>query len=313
MTDTFLGQVFRRVAAIALAVAAAAGLPTLPEDKVEEPTEQQVRSQLADKAEASVGDGGRSPSGGQDEALGGRGSIGRDVSWPNCPKGMGIPSRRALGLPMPPAGSNYVIIGLTNGPAFYPNPCLDEQVAYARELHLWTAAYAVVTYPTPRQLRTYGDAGPHASSTRQGQLRNTGWAQTQMNIANMRAAGLEPPIVWVDVEPVRPPAPWSGDVAANRAVLEGAMRAYRAADLRVGVYSTTYLWQNIVGAVSYRLPEWRAAGPTTKQRALYMCTHSSIQGSDAVLAQWSSVDVDYNVLCPGRPAIDVLREYFTLL
>ena len=26
---------------------------------------------------------------------------GADISWPNCPKGMGIPSRRTLGLPLP--------------------------------------------------------------------------------------------------------------------------------------------------------------------------------------------------------------------
>ena len=312
MTDSFLRRVFGTVVATVLAVTAAVDDASLSADEAKEPVKREARSSLAEKAEASAGKGDRSPADGQADPLGGRGPIGRDVGWPNCPTGMGIPARRTLGLPMPPAGSNYVIIGLTNGPAFYPNPCLKEQVEHARQLQLWTAAYAVVTYPTPSQLRTYGDAGPHPRASSQGELSNTGWAQAQMNLSNMRAAGLEPPIVWVDVEPVLPPAPWSDDVDANRAVLEGAMRAYRAAGLQVGVYSTAYLWQSIVGPVSYGLPEWRAGGPTSKARALSLCTSGAIQGGDAVLAQWSSVDVDYNVLCPGRSTDDVLSEYFTL-
>src|SRR6476659_4350590 len=89
--------------------------------------------------------------------------LGSDVSWPNCPKGLGMPSRRTQGKPMPPASARFVVIGLTNGPAFHPNPCLEEQVAFARLQHLWTSAYAVLTYPTRGQLRSYGDAGPYAA------------------------------------------------------------------------------------------------------------------------------------------------------
>ena len=56
--------------------------------------------------------------------------VGRDVSWPNCPRGMGIPSRPSQGKPMPPPSARFVVIGLTNGPAFHPNPCLETQVDY---------------------------------------------------------------------------------------------------------------------------------------------------------------------------------------
>jgi hypothetical protein len=47
---------------------------------------------------------------------------GGDVSWPQCPKGMGIPQKRSLGLPMPVPSAKFVILGLTNGPGFTPNP-----------------------------------------------------------------------------------------------------------------------------------------------------------------------------------------------
>lgn len=310
MTDSLLQHLMNVLVASVLSVAAALGIPASSAGTAKEPVRAPDRSSLAELAEKAAGDS--SPWGGPQEVAGNLSRIGRDVGWPNCPKGMGIPARRTLGLPMPPADAGYVIIGLTNGPAFHPNPCLAQQVAYARQLQLWTAAYAVVTYPTPSQLRRYADAGPHESAPLEGQLRNTGWAQAQMNLANMRAAGLEPPLIWVDVEPVLPPAPWSADVDANRAVLEGVMRAYRAAGLKVGVYSTEYLWETIVGAVSYGLPEWRAAGPTSKEKALGMCSQGSIQGGDAVLGQWSSVDVDFNVLCPGRRTSDVMKDYFTL-
>jgi hypothetical protein len=239
--------------------------------------------------------------------------IGRDVSWPNCPKGLGIPSRPTLGKPMPPASARFVVIGLTNGPAFHPNPCLEEQVTFARLQHLWAAAYAVVTYPTRRQLEAYGATGPHPTKERQGRLRNTGWAQARQNLDAMEATGLSSPIVWVDVEPVSPPAPWSGRVTANRAVLYGAVDAYRDAGLRVGFYSTPSMWRDIVGPVRYGFPEWRTAGLSTRRAALERCRGPRFQGGPAVIGQWYSAHEDFNVLCPGRPAEQVLAEYFTRL
>jgi hypothetical protein len=237
--------------------------------------------------------------------------VGRDVSWPNCPKGLGIASRPTQGKPMPPASAPFVIIGLTNGPAFHPNPCLEEQVAFARLQRLWTAAYAVVTYPTRRQLQLYGATGPHRPKDRVHRLRNTGWAQARQNLDAMQAVGLSSPIVWVDVEPVSPPSPWSARPAAHRAVLAGAVGAYRDAGLRVGFYSTPSMWRQIVGPVRYGFPEWRTAGLSTRRAALARCRGPRFQGGPAVLSQWYSTEEDFDILCPGRPAHEVLAEYFS--
>ncbi len=303
--DGFLAQLLRAALAGILSVTAgvarsapAGDEPSArpkPEQRAKPPTQPHKRLALADKVEVPVRVG----------------RFGRDVGWPNCPPGLGIPARRTLGKPMPPASARYLLIGLTNGPAFYPNPCLRDQVSFARRRHLWTSAYAVVTYPTTAQLAQYGDAGPGRAGGLAARLWNVGWAQAQQNVENMRAAGLEPPTLWVDVEPVRPPAPWSRDTAANRQVLDGSIAAYRKAGLQVGVYSTPYLWRSVVGDVDYGFPEWRAAGPTSLQRALGVCAGADIQGGHAVLGQWSNVDVDFNVLCPGQPALQVLRSHFT--
>jgi hypothetical protein len=243
--------------------------------------------------------------------LEGKATLGRDISWPNCPKGMGIASRRTEGKPLPPASSRFVVIGLTNGPAFNPNPCLAEQVEYAESLHMWTAAYAVVTYPTTGQLEEFGDQGPYDATDRAGRLRNTGYVQALENVQSMRGAGLDSPVVWLDVETVRRPAPWSADVTANRAVLEGSMRAYRAAGFQLGVYSTPYLWRAVVGPVRYRLPEWRTAGRQDRTAALARCVGPTVQGGRAVLAQWYDLEADHDTLCPGRPTRQVLARYFS--
>lgn len=225
--------------------------------------------------------------------------LGADVSWPQCPEGMGIPERRTLGKPMPLPTARYVVIGLTNGPAFTRNPCLADQVTWARERGLAVAAYSVLSFPSAAQLRAHGRSGPYDGSSRLGALRNVGHRQALVNVEALRAAGLVTPIVWLDVEPV-PDFDWSSDPQANAAVVEGAARGYRDAGYRIGVYSTPYLWEQIVGGLRLGVPEWRAAGETSMQEALSRCGEDwSIQGGQPVMGQWVADDRDHNVTCPG--------------
>jgi hypothetical protein len=235
--------------------------------------------------------------------------VGADVSWPQCPKGMGIPERRGEGQPMPLRTARMVVLGITNGIAFTPNPCLTRQLAWVRNHHVYAAGYAMTTYPRPRQVRKYGADGPFRHAQLVGKLRNTGFAQARYNVATMKRTGLRSPVVWVDVEPstVRP---WSRNLARNRAVLRGVVAGYRAAGYRVGFYSTQYLWQEIVGSAGYRLPEWRPAGVTSRAAALYKCSHYSFQGGPAVLAQWGTGRRDFDVMCPGYGRRAVMRRYF---
>lgn len=243
----------------------------------------------------------------------GQAVVGGDISWPNCPKGMGIPSRPTQGQPMPSVRADFVVIGLTNGPAFHPNPCLGAQVAWARTHHVWTSAYAVATYPTAAQYTRYAPAGPHTTRHAYGGYWNTGYAQARFNIDNMLSAGLSTPMVWVDVEPVSRPAPWSHSVRHNRAVVEGVIATYRAAGFEVGIYSTRTMWRGIVGDARYGLPEWRTAGQTSRTAATATCRHGQIQGGSAVLAQWWGPRRDFDTVCPGRSTSRVLHRYFTQL
>jgi hypothetical protein len=218
---------------------------------------------------------------------------GGDISWPNCPRGMGTPERRSQGLPMPTAGARFVVVGLTNGPAFSPNPCLRKQVAWAKARHLWIAAYSVVSYPDSARLARYGGTGP---LTRR--LQRVGAAQAAFNLNTMRKAGLRVPLVWVDVEHVRGWA-WSPDSRNNNALLNGMFAAHTAAGIRNGVYSYRYGWKEITGGRALPgVPVWATSGSNTRASAAARCSSRSFSGGPVLLAQWSDGRRDHNITCP---------------
>lgn len=235
---------------------------------------------------------------------------GADVSWPQCPPGTGIPGRQGLGLPMPGSSAQFVVVGLTNGPGFTRNPCLAAQVAWARSRGVQTAAYAVASYPTAGQLRAYGHAGPYRGTTTRSRLRNVGYAQARANVASLAAVSLRVPHVWVDVESY-PFRPWSRSVPANRAVVRGALRAYADAGLTTGIYSTPLQLRQILGRVTWRLPEWHTAGPRGRSQALRLCGETPFTGGPVVLSQWWTSRADHDLTCPATAATAFSR-YFAL-
>ncbi|MDF1605570.1 hypothetical protein [Nocardioides sp. YIM 152315] len=268
----------------------------------------QALAQLAEEEAAALPS--VSPSGSAAAPTRGEPVLGADIGWPQCPKGMGIPERPTLGLPMPLPEAEYVVVGLTNGPGFTANPCLADQVAWIRERHLLAAAYAVVSQPDEAALAEHGVHGPFDAATPLGALANTGYQQALANVATMRAAGLASPIVWVDVEHV-PDFEWSGDPEANGAVVQGATRGYADAGYDVGVYSTPILWREVVGDLALGLPEWRAAGQTSREEALSRCGEDwQIQGGDATLGQWVEDGRDHDVTCAGVTDLSGLFQQY---
>lgn len=225
-------------------------------------------------------------------------AYGADISWPNCAKGLQGSVRPSLGLPMPTRTARFVVIGLTDGPGFSANPCLASQVAWVRARHLWAGAYAVTSYPTAAQLARYGGRG-----TTVQRLRSAGAAEARLAVARMHRAGLRPPVVWVDVEPVRS-APWSSSTVRNNAVVDGALAAYRAAGLRVGLYSYASAWRSITGGRQLRtVPTWVPSGGALSSSALARCRQRSFSGGPVYLAQWTVADRDRDVACAGVPRV----------
>ena len=209
---------------------------------------------------------------------------------------------------MPFRTASFVVIGLTNGPGFSVNPCLRPHVRWAQQRHRYAAAYAVVSYPHPRQLRRFG-RGPLPTRGRlHARLWNAGYAQAKHDVVSLRQVGFPTPAVWIDVEPSSR-APWSRHRDQNAAVLRGVVAGFRHFGYRVGIYSTHLIWRSIAGRARLGLPEWRTAGPATTGAALHQCTHEQIQGGPAVLAQWWGPHRDFDVLC-ARPTAGHKQTWF---
>src|SRR4051812_45935513 len=69
--------------------------------------------------------------------------FGHDFSWPQCPTSVG-----GGGLPLPPADTQFVIVGLTRGLPFTENPCLQDHVTWAQTNGKPAHAYTIAAFPT---------------------------------------------------------------------------------------------------------------------------------------------------------------------
>lgn len=223
---------------------------------------------------------------------------GADISWPNCPKGMGIPKRRTEGQPMPTRDASFVVVGLTNGPGFHPNPCLSDQVAWVADHGRLLAAYAMTTYPRRHDIAQYGQQGPYDATTTRGTLRNAAFAEATYNLSSMSAAAMTVPMVWVDVEPY-PTFPWSKSHSRNRDVVRAVIRAYHEAGYRVGIYTYPNGWKNVVGGWQLpNLPTWSTIGSGRARHARHACGHGPSGGPDWLM-QWWVDHRDKDLICPA--------------
>jgi hypothetical protein len=221
---------------------------------------------------------------------------GFDVSWPQCS------GARAHHLPSDPG--RYVVVGLTHGAGHTPNPCLPGQVGWARAHRVAIAGYLVPSYPTRAQLARAKNGFFGRCGTLRCRLRNDGASQVVDALAGMRRAGLDLPMIWVDVEYRYDPA-WSGHHDRNRAVLSGVLDAVRDTGLRVGVYTTSYMWGHITGGWRVDVPNWLPAGTGNARTARRRCAASGT-GGVTWLVQYTR-EWDEDLTCPvmdatpGRP------------
>lgn len=230
---------------------------------------------------------------------------GYDISWPQCPGGQ----------PMPPSGTSFVIIGLTNGKAFTRNPCLEDHVQWADDNEIPAQGYTMASFPTAAQLTTYGDDGPWPTATRADRLRNVGYAEGRDAVASLDAVGWQPGVVWIDVEPL-PRQPWPSATSAqrmeNRYIVTGVMRALHDGGYGYGIYSYLSGWQAVTD--SWQLPGvpvWSPAGRLDRPtEASDLCVTRSFSGGPVYLAQWTDGTYDYNMTCGGSWFTDFVSSRF---
>ncbi|MBA3757429.1 hypothetical protein H0X09_01015 [Candidatus Saccharibacteria bacterium] len=247
--------------------------------------------------------------------------VGNDISWPQC--GKTLPTTHAFG-----------IAGVNGGTAAKTNPCLSEQLKWAyravggtsqplAQLYVNTANPGeiigdITTWPTSNTDKTgfttnnpYGTCrgdNDRACSWQYGWNRSVEAVIDRFEPAAI-AAGVDSSassyVWWLDVETMNT---WqSGSTESlirNKATLEGMTSYYQLKGVTVGLYSTGYQWNQIVGSTVSSssnlngLDSW-LAGARSLKGAQSNCKNPALTTSGKVtLTQYVSGSLDYDYSCP---------------
>jgi len=181
------------------------------------------------------------------------------------------------------------VVGVNGGRPFTDNPCLSEQVAYAKALSGY-AAYINLDAPRGEDPRSYG---------RRSALDG---------LERARRAGLKVSTIWLDVEVLNH---WSHDAATNVAVINGAASALQAKGLTAGIYSSVDMWNDITGGATVTMPVWLATSVLDYRDVQPLCK-TGLGGRPAEMAQYVAGAggklIDINVLC-NNAVPDVVTKF----
>jgi hypothetical protein len=217
-------------------------------------------------------------------------TIGYDVSYPQC--GKTLPYSQAFG-----------IVGVNGGKATTANPCLKDQLAWA-----WKSTGVARPQPKAAVYLNTANPGeyissvttwPRSGSTPYGSCAGTrtaacswqyGWERAKNSVVSFftpvaPAAHADPASYtwWLDVENGNTWQSTAADAKAqNRATLEGMTAYLTSRGAAVGLYSTGYQWDQIIGAGSVPTTSNLAgrsswlAGATTLNEAISNCAQPAL-------------------------------------
>ncbi|GHG52908.1 hypothetical protein GCM10012320_23410 [Sinomonas cellulolyticus] len=234
-------------------------------------------------------------------------ALGIDVSWPQCGASL-------------PADGAFAIVGVNGGRASTTNPCLADQLRWAVASRGGTFQSTVQLYvntdnpggPSPSSSWPGSGSTPYGTCDGSGSTACSwqyGWDRAMEDMAGRlapaaQAAGLlaSPSAYtwWLDVETGNT---WQADAAGNRAVLEGMAAAFSHEGVRVGVYSSPYMWEDLIGTVSstsplYTLNSWLPGALSAEDAAANCKLDPLMAGGHVVLTQYTT-GLDYNYPCGG--------------
>ncbi|MDQ2825849.1 MAG: hypothetical protein M3Y04_02595 [Actinomycetota bacterium] len=216
-----------------------------------------------------------------------RGSVGHDVSYPQC--------GRVL-----PAVSSFGIVGVAGGKPYTGNPCLTSEFAWANSTSGGPSFYMNTANPGPatHELNWYGQRFPDTSCAPGRDAAcayNYGYsaAAVALAYAQSHTGRSANTMWWLDVETENS---WSRtDLGANVASLRGTIDfLQRQPGVQVGIYALRNGWARITGGATFNLPNW-VAGASNLADARARCSPAySITGGPVVLTQWvNGYDLNY--------------------
>jgi hypothetical protein len=218
------------------------------------------------------------------------GSTGFDISWPQC--GYTYPSPDGL-----------LVVGVTNGRVFTQNPCLTDEWQSARPVAgatIVSSVYVNTGAPVPQsQAYSLGANGPDGAC-QPTDMRcwsyNYGYNAALDAYGYATDQGVDATMWWLDVELANS---WLADTNANFAVIQGMTDALVGQGMTVGVYSTGYQWQTLMGANQLSgVPIW-IAGASDPTDGMSRCTnpHAWFAGGTPWLVQYPRPPYDGDIAC----------------
>lgn len=229
--------------------------------------------------------------------------VGNDVSYPQCGGRL-------------PVGQAFGIVGVNGGLANTNNPCFLEQLAWAQKSTGITSQPAVSLYVNTANPGHAAKVWPQDNVVNGQEVVSKygvcdgsegaacayiyGWTRAHEDATIRNVPNPSSYQWWLDVETGNS---WSStDLQANAASLEGMTDYFKLIGATVGLYSTAYQWQTIVGNVTessslYTLDSW-LAGALTKRGAEANCKDAPLtSGGTVTLTQFVSRGLDYDVSC----------------
>lgn len=230
---------------------------------------------------------------------------GNDVSWPQCGKRL-------------PSGQLFGIVGVNDGLANTTNPCFATELTWANtsvggttqdkaSLYVNTANpgnLGVSDWPTSNidPLTKAIDTDPYGTCSGgddKACAYQYGWNMAELD-AQTRIGSNNPAnyMWWLDVETDNS---WETNTSNNSADLEGMVAYFEGVGGRVGLYSTSYQWNQIAGTVSsnsnlYGLDSW-LPGSSNLNGAETDCTLPGLTSGKTTVTQYVAKRVDYDYSC----------------
>lgn len=261
----------------------------------------------------SVGIGGLLFGGGAALARADGGSVGYDISFPQCNQPF-------------PSGSAFAIVGVNAGLPFSPNPCLGsgdgpselQWAGAAAELYANTADPGPLLsshWPngqaTPQQCNTAAAPGTDTLSC----AYDYGWNAMQDSYQDAVNAyisiGLTPSgstrtpranTWWLDVEAANS---WETNPANNAAALQGGVDFLKSVGVAsIGFYAPTSDWQTIIGGATQfaAYPFW-LPGAASAADAQSRCSDSGVNGGPVALVQFPQGALSADTTCVKQPTL----------
>ncbi len=245
--------------------------------------------------------------------------VGYDISYPQCGKKL-------------PTDAAFAIIGVNGGNAATTNPCLSSQLTWAKkasgttnqpkiQLYVNTAnpgevINQITTWPTNNKDKS-GNTAPNPQGTCTGANDlacswQYGWNRAVEDYLDRfkpaaAKAGISTAIAdyywWLDVETMNTWQSGSYEaLARNAASLEGMTAYFKQNQAKVGLYSTAFQWNSIVGTVDADsnlngLANWRPSGASLENAKANCKVDPLTNGGFISLTQYVQQNLDKNHSC----------------